>query len=197
MSPFKLTLGFTPVVLFTLVVQVAGSSWVPIAALVGFALAVGLVLHARSRGEAPKVMTLVAGAVVAAYGVIALVAHGSEHFLAGYGRALAALALAVVVFASVPVRPFTEQYAREEVSPQVAASPGFRQFHRRLSLLWAGAVLGLAVGHGLATALADQLNRPEELLLSWGLPVVLLLGALRATNRLTAEARDRTHAAAA
>lgn len=196
MSPLTLTLGFSPVVLYSLVVQFAGPAGVPVAALVSFALAVGLVLRARREGETPKTMTVVAGAVVAAFGVIGLVAHGSEHFLAGYGRALAALVLAVVVLASVLVRPFTEQYAREKVSPEVAASPGFRPFHRRLSLLWGGVVLGLAVGHGLATALADQLDRPEELVLSWGLPAVLLLGATRVTNRLTADARARTHAPA-
>jgi hypothetical protein len=191
MSPAKLVLGFVPVILYSVMVNWAGEAWVPAAAIAALVVAAGLVVQARISGKTPKMLIAASAAVFAAYAVASLLDQGSEHFLAGYGRALAALILAVVVFATLPVLPFTEQFAREMVPAHVVATPQFRELNRRLSAVWGVVVLGLAAGHAAATALSGQLGRGGELLLSWGVPAVLLLAAVRFTSRLTAGARPQ------
>jgi len=193
MSAAKLVLGFVLVVLYSVVVNWAGQDGVPAAALASFAVAAILVVRSRLHGESPKMLVLTSAVTFAAYAVISLVDRDSEQFLAGYGRALAALVIAAVVFATLPVLPFTEQFAREMVSDQVAATPQFHALNRRLSAAWGAVILGLAAGHGLATALADHLSRAGELLLAWGTPVVLPLAAVAYTGRLTAGAQPQAH----
>jgi hypothetical protein len=127
--------------------------------------------------------------VFAGYAVVALVAPSTEHFLGGYGRSVAALLLAAVIYAALPVLPFTEQFAREQVPARVAADPRFRALNRRLSAVWGAVVLGLGAGHALATALAGDVGRFVELVLAWGVPAVLLVAALRYTGRVTSAAR--------
>ena len=189
MSPAKLALGFAPVVLYSVVVRWAGQGSVPVAALIACAVAVGLLVRGRLRSESPKLLVVASAVVFAGFAVIGLAAADSRHFLAGYGRALAPLVFGAVIFLALPVLPFTEQFTREVVPAQVAASPGFRALNRRLSAVWGAVVLGLAAGHALATALADQLSRAGELLLAWGIPVALLLAAVKYTGRLTADVR--------
>jgi hypothetical protein len=196
MSPATLALGFVPVVLYSVVVHGAGQDRVPAAALVSFAVAAILIARSRLRGESPKMLVVTSAVTFAAYAVVSLVDRSTEHFLAGYGRALAALVLAVVVFATLPVLPFTEQFAREMVPDQVAARPRFHALNRRLSAVWGGVILGLAVGHGLATALADQLGRAGEVVLARGIPAVLLVAAVRYTGRLTAGTQPQAHSPA-
>jgi hypothetical protein len=187
MATTKLFLGFVPWFVYTVVVNWAGTAAVPVAAFLAFAAAVGLVVRARMRGESAKLLEVTGAVVFAAYGVVALVAPAADAFLAGYGRALAALLLAVVIFALLPVRPFTEQYAREAVPREYWGSSKFHAINRRISAAWGGVVLAMAAGHVLATLLAPQLGRPADLLFNWGVPVLLIILAARYTARVTGD----------
>jgi hypothetical protein len=191
MSPTALVLGFLPVVLYGVVVDRAGAASVPVAALAAFAVAAALVVSARLRGRSAKLLTTASAVLFAGYAATALVAPSTEHFLGDHGRSLAPLVLAAVIFATLPVLPFTEQFAREQVPAQVAADRRLRALNRRLSAVWGVVVLGLGVGHALATALAGDVGRPAELVIRWGLPAVLLVTALRYTERVTSGARSR------
>jgi hypothetical protein len=94
------------------------------------------------------------------------------------------LLLAAVIFALLPVRPFTEQYAREAVPPAHWDSPRFPAVNRRLSAAWGGVVLAMAAGHALAPVLAPEFGRPADLLLNWAAPVLLIIVAARYTGRV-------------
>ena len=65
-----------------------------------------------------KLLEAVAVPVFAAIGVWALLVSTADGALAVYGRGIASLVLAAILWASLAWRPFTEQYARESV-PQL------------------------------------------------------------------------------
>ena len=116
-----------------------------------------------------------------------------DEFVAG-GRALATLILAVVIFALLPVLPFTEQYARETVPQQYWQSPVFRSVNRRISAAWGAVIAGHAVSTALAGVLTEPAttlpSRPVDLLFNWVIPVLLTWWAWRYTARVSAQAHD-------
>ncbi len=88
------------------------------------------------------------------------------------------------MLASVPGRPFTEQYARETVSLQHRTSPVFRAVNRRISAAWGLAVLAITGLHLLAGHLtaAGTGTQTTNLLLNWAAPISLSLIAIAYTN---------------
>jgi hypothetical protein len=101
-----------------------------------------------------------------------------------YGRGGSALVLATVMLASVAIVPFTEQLAREQVDRRYWGSPVFRALNRRISLLWAGLIYVMALGHLTSGYLADHGQDPRNLLLNWAVPVALILYGLKQTDRI-------------
>lgn len=189
MSKAKLFIGFVPWIAYTVIVNWAGPASVPAAALLAFATAAALVVRSMLRGESAKILEVTGAALFACYAVVALAAPATAPFLAGYGRALSTLVLGVVIFASLPVRPFTEQFARQSVPQSAWHSPRFRAVNRRISAAWGGAVLVMGLGHVAATAFAGTIGRFGEILLNWGLPIAMILLALRYTEHVAAAAR--------
>jgi hypothetical protein len=189
MSPLVVVLGFAPWILYLVVVGLAGAPGVPLAALLALALAVGLIVTSVVQRQSPRLLAVAAAVIFACYGLASLVAPGVDPFLADYGRAVAALALAATILALLPVLPFTEQFARESVPRQYWSSPRFRALNQRVSAVWALAIGGSGIAGALAAALVDSsvAHRPLlGFLLRIGVPVVLLIGAMRYTRRATA-----------
>jgi hypothetical protein len=137
------------------------------------------------------------------FGIAAVVAPGVDGFLADYGRALAAAVLAAVILLTLPVMPFTEQYARETVPQQYWHTPEFRAINQRISAAWGGVVAAMAVSHALAGTFevpdpgVRLLHRPVDLVFNWIVPGLLVWAAARYTQRVSGAADDAPAAPAA
>lgn len=184
MSPVKIAIGFVPWLVFSLVCGFVGPHAVPEAAFAGLTLALLLVVRSKDKGQSVKLVEAAAVPTFAAIGIWALLVPATDGFLAGYGRGLATLVLAAVLWASLMVRPFTEQYARDSVPQQYWDSPRFHAVNRRISAAWAVAVTTMGVGHLVSGALEGQpaaLARPADLLLNWVVPGAITVLAVRYT----------------
>jgi hypothetical protein len=198
MSMLKVLTGFIPWIVFSLVATRAGAGGVTTAALLAFFVAVAFLVRSMVRGRSLKLLEVTAAIVFAVYGIAGALDPATDAFLSQYGRSLATFILAVVIFALLPVLPFTEQYARETVPQQFWHSPVFRSVNRRISAAWGGVIAVMAVGHALAGLVAEPGTtlpiRPVDLVLNWGVPALLSWWAVRYTVRVSADAH---HAAAA
>jgi hypothetical protein len=201
MSMRKILTGFVPWAVFSLVAARAGAGAVTTAALLAFLVAVVLLVRSMRRGESPKLLEVTGAVVFAVFGGVGALAPNADAFLAHYGRALATLILAVIIFALLPVLPFTEQYARETVPEQYWHSPTFRSINRRISAAWGAVIAVMAVGHTLAALITETgpavPNRPVDLLFNWVVPALLAWWAVHYTARVTASADAPTPATAA
>ena len=194
MNFLKILVGLVPWAVFSLVATREGPGGVTTAAVLAFLVAAAFLVGAMVRGRSPKLLEVTAAVVFAAYGVVGADNPAADAFLAEYGRALATLVLAVVIFALLPVLPFTEQYARETVPEQYWHSPVFRSINRRISAAWGAVIAAMAVSHTLATVLPESTTtlptRPVDLLFNWVVPVLLSWWAYRYTARVSGGAHD-------
>jgi len=104
-----------------------------------------------------------------------------------------------VLWASVALRPFTEQYARESVPQQYWDSPRFHAVNCRISAVWAVAVTVIGIGHLVSGALTDYPTSvviPADVLLNWVVPFGLIWLTVRYTIH-TAHAAHPTSTAQA
>jgi hypothetical protein len=192
MSMKQVLVGFVPWIVFTLVATRIGPGAVGAACALAFLVAVGLVARSVSRGQSPKVLEVVGAVVFLGLGLVSLVYPSADAFLSGYGRALAAAVLAVVIFLLLPVMPFTEQYARESVPREYWHTPEFRSINRRISAAWGGVVAAMAVSHAVAGTFETSnpagrlLHHPVDLLFNWVVPGLLVWAAARYTQRVSA-----------
>lgn len=197
MSVKQILLGFLPWIAFSAVSTRVGPGAVGMAALLALALAAVFVVRSVARGQSPKLLEVTAVVMFAVTSAWALIDPTSDEVLAFYGRGGAALVLAVVLAASLAIRPFTEQYARETVPREYWDSPRFHSVNRRISTAWAAAVAVMAVGHLVAGALTANgaeptgylVSRPADLILNWLVPGLLIVVTVRYTNRVAGEHR--------
>lgn len=192
----KVLSGFVPWVVFTLVASRTGPGGVTTAALLAFFVAAAFVVRSVVRGGSPKLLEVTGALVFAAFTVVGGFNPAVDPFLTTYGRALAALVLAVVIFVLLPVLPFTEQYARESVPERYWHTPEFRSINRRISAAWGGVVAAMAVSHTLAGLIevpdpgTRLLHRPVDLVFNWVVPGLLVWAAARYTQRVSGAATD-------
>jgi hypothetical protein len=191
MSMTKVLVGFVPWIVFSLVATRAGPGAVAAAAGLAFLVAVGLIVRSITGGTSPKVLEASGAVVFLGLAVLAGVSPGLDPVLANYGRAIAAAVLAVVIFVSLPVMPFTEQYARETVPRQYWHTAEFRSINRRISAVWGGVVAVMALGHAVAGAIevpdpgVGLVHRPVDLFFNWIVPGLLVWWAARYTQRVS------------
>jgi hypothetical protein len=197
MTMSKVLVGFVPWSVFSLFVARVGPGAVAAACVLALLVAAGLVMRSLCSGESPKLLEIVAVVVFFGLAVVAFTVPTTDGFLAGYGRALAAAILAVVILGLAPVLPFTEQYARESVPREYWHTPAFRSVNRRLSTTWGGVVAAMAVSHTAAGFLelpdpgVGILHRPIDLLFNWIVPALLVWAAVHYTQRVSDAAGSR------
>lgn len=189
----QMILGLVPWILFAILTQRLGDNQVAFAALISAVAAVGIAYYQRSGGikiiEAAAVVTFVAVAVIGFVG-----GESVDDFLADFARGGTTLILAVVMLVSAVTVPFTEQYARESVDREFWDTPRFHATNRKISLFWGGTLLIMGIGHLVAGAVQPQSDpgegaRSVDLLLNWVVPIVLLVLAVKFTQRTAAAAR--------
>lgn len=194
MSFTKVLIGFVPWIVFSLVATRLGPNAVGVACVLAALVAGALIARSLMRGESAKLLEVTGAVVFVALAVVAAAAPGADAFLASYGRALAAAILAVVIFALLPVMPFTEQYARESVPRVYWHTREFRAVNRRISAIWGTVVAVMAVGHAIAGTFevpdpgVGPLHRPVDLVFNWLIPGALVWWAAERTRQISARA---------
>lgn len=97
---------------------------------------------------------------------------------------------------TLPVMPFTEQYARESVARAYWHTPQFRSINRRISAAWGGVVAAMAVSHVVAGTFEAPdpgtrlLHRPVDLVFNWIIPALLVWAAARYTQSVSGASDD-------
>lgn len=199
MNPISMLLGLAPWFVFSLTAERVGDDHVTYAAFAACALAFVITAVSAFRGHGWKVLDVAGVVLFGLIGVVGLLgSHQVDEVLMFFGRGGSAFILAAVMAISAYTVPFTEQYAKETVDPALWHSPIFREKNRRISLMWAAVVFGMACAHVLAGVLAANAapgTNPGNILLNWVAPIVLTIIAIKQTRKM-AEAPARTTPAA-
>ncbi|MBV2356558.1 hypothetical protein KUM39_19620 [Streptomyces sp. J2-1] len=168
-------LSFVPWIVFGVVASPSTWKYAALAALIASVVLSGRDI-ARGRVRVLDVTAIVFFAVVTA---LALTLDRADLlWLETYAQVISSGLVAVVALGSLAVDPFTAQYARQEVPREMWHSPVFVHVNRVLTLVWGVAFVLIALSTWLAVrvpSLDDWLN--------WVVPVALLVGAVKFTER--------------
>jgi len=193
MKAKNLVLAFSPLIVFTLSGRLLGAPMIGWAALVSAGLA--LVILVAGLRDGIKLVTAVSMIVFGALAALALLGgSGGAGIVAQFGSGICALLLGLAMLVSTVTVPFTVSYARASVPREHWESPTFKAVNARLSLVWAGVVIGIGLSRlaygGLIVATGEQAGPVLRLGLGWGVPIALVLVGLRSTKRLTGDGRS-------
>jgi uncharacterized membrane protein len=176
-------LGFVPWVLFAVLCRRDSLQAAVVVGLVG-ALAVGApgVLAGR-----PKLLELGTVAFFAVFVVVVFaVDPGADDFLNRYGRAIATAGLALIAGVSLLLgKPFTEQYAKEQVDPSLWGSERFGALNRHFTAAWALVFALMACSHIVAGAIDTH---RAETIFNWVIPIALIVIVVKYMARARGEA---------
>src|SRR5918994_3391445 len=171
-------------------------------ALLATAMAAVAVLRDRRR-HGPQILdlgSLVLFAVIAVTGFVG--GPGVDRWLFEWGRPLVGVVLGLFLLLTVPVLPFTAEYARQTTPREYWDSPTFKKINRVLSAAWAVAIAAMGAASVLTTALGVDATDTSgshllELLLDWVVPVVVICAMVRFTatypDRVTGAAPGAPH----
>jgi hypothetical protein len=186
LTPLGFLTGFLPWIVFSVVAHRLAANGVAWSALVAVTLSAIAVVRDRRR-HGPQILDI--GSLVL-FGVIALVGFvGTEavdRWLYDWGRPLVGVVLGLYLLLTVPVLPFTAEYARQTTPREYWGSPTFMKINRVLSAAWAAAILLLGAVSLLVTALDARADGTDsshllDLLLNWVLPIAVLWAMVRFT----------------
>lgn len=184
MGDFKFVLGFLPWIVFTVVSQRLAANGVAWSATIAVAMTVVALVPAWKR-NGPKILNLGSLVLFAVIAIVGFVGGPDvDLWLYDWGPSLVAIVLGLYVLATVPVLPFTAEYARQSVARQYWESPTFKRINRVLSAAWGVAILIIGCASAIATAVAA---RPTdfsdaallELVLNWVVPIAVIAGMIR------------------
>jgi hypothetical protein len=187
MNKLSFLLGFLPWIAFSFVANRMAADAVAWSALLAVAMTlVALALATRSHG--PVTLNVVS---LVLFGVIAVVGFAGgadvDDWLYTWGRPLVGVLLGGYVLATAPVRPFTEEYARQTTPRELWSSPTFRSINRVISAAWGAGlvVIGLA---GVLVTLLDEHPTGRgsahlvDLALNWVVPIAVIWGLVSFTS---------------
>jgi hypothetical protein len=161
------------------------------------ALGVALLVVALSwiRGASPKLLEFVDIAFFAGLTVLAAVA-GDElrDVLEKWAGEISAGSLTLIVLGTIAARrPFTMQYARDSVAPELWESGPFIHTNYVLSWVWCGAFALTAIGGAAGVLLLDQ---PNNFWTCWTIQAGAMIFALRFVGWYPEVVRSRARRAA-
>jgi hypothetical protein len=201
----KMFISLIPWVLFTIIAGRAGADFVGWAALVAGLLTLGIAIKGvsdRTADGSRSTLKVIDAAGIVTFAVMTVLAftgsHGVREHIVDYGRGACALVLAIVMLGSLLVVPFTEQYAREQVPRAYWHSPVFKSLNRHISAAFGIAVLVMAAGHFVSGWLESRgdLTSILNLILNWAIPILVILRAIKYTDRVTDDGATHEQAAA-
>lgn len=180
-------LAFAPFIVFAVLDRLVG----PTGGLVAGAL-VSAALLARdwvTPGRAPKILEI---GTVLLFGGLALYAAlgGPTWSIIGVRLCVDAGLLVIVLVSMVARRPFTLQYAREQVAPEFWDSPGFVRTNYAITAVWALAFAVMVIADFVLLFVPELPSRVGIVATT----VVALVGAIKFTGWYPERARGRTAA---
>ncbi len=181
--------GFAPFIAFALVERTVG----PAEGLFAGAIVSALILlrDLMARGHAPKVLDIGSTVLFGALAAYAPVSHAQWSLLGV--RLSVDLGLLLIVLLSIALRrPFTLQYARERVSPDIWHSPSFIRTNYIITWVWVAAFLAMVVADAIMLYLPEIPHQVGILT-----TVVALVGAIKFTAAYPAHVRRAMKRAAA
>jgi hypothetical protein len=174
-------LGFTPFIVFALLTGLSVSLAIWVAFAIAFALAI------RDFASSKTIRVLDGGGMVL-FGALALVAGFIAPDLSMQAmRFIIDAGLLLIALASLAIRnPFTLQYARDQVAPELWTDPAFIRANYVITAVWALAFAAMAAADAVATFTR---HFPLSLDIAAGLGVLAI--AILFTARYPAFARIR------
>ncbi|MFJ3229716.1 hypothetical protein [Streptomyces sp. NPDC086787] len=182
-------LSFAPWIIFGVVASPSTWKYAALAALVAAILLSGRdILRGRL-----YVLDMVGIVFFAVISVLALALDRSELlWLETYAQVISNAVIAVVALGSLLADPFTAQYARERTPRHLWDSPVFKHINQVLTAAW-GAVFALMA---VSTWLAIRVPSLDDWF-NWVIPVVLLVGVIKFTERYPESYKESYKARAA
>ncbi len=175
-------LSFSPFIVFALLTRATSSQ---LALFAGAAIALALVLREIIRGNSIKVLEAGTAVLFGALGIYLSLSPAAWSIL-GVRLAVDAGLLAIVLI-SIAIRlPFTLQYAREQVSPEIAARPIFLAINTTITWAWAVAFAMLVIADVIMLYVPGV-----PLWVGIALTVGALYGAIRFTRWYPEQMRTR------
>ena len=97
-----------------------------------------------------------------------------------------------LVVVTLPFRPFTEDYAREQTPPEMWHTPEFRRTNQVITLVWGGVFVGTAICGAIAASSPSSSDWTN-----WILPIALIVVGFQFTARYPEVVRERVRREAA
>jgi hypothetical protein len=176
---FGFVLGFLPWIVFSIVAQRLAADGVAWSALIAVVMTlVALVVAQRRHG--PKILNLASLVLFGAIAVAGFVGGPDvDQWLYDWGRPLVGVVLGLFVLATVPVLPFTAEYARQSTPREYWDSPTFTKINRVLSAVWGVALIVMGLAAVVVSALDQQADGTGsshllDLLLNWVVPIAVI-----------------------
>lgn len=179
MRRLSFVLGFLPWIVFTIVAQRLDANGVAWSALIAIVMTVVALANSR-RKHGPMMLNLGSLVLFLVMAVVGFTGGPAvDQWLYQWGRPLVGVLLGLFVLVTVPIMPFTEEYARQTVPRQYWGSPTFRTVNRTLSAAWGAAILVIGVSSVVVAALDAQAdgtdtNHVLDLLLNWAVPIAVI-----------------------
>jgi hypothetical protein len=184
MSPIAVIIGFVPLELFAFL-----NGPLPVAAAAAVGAVTSLVIALATAHRGTPTLSVVQVISLGAISAIAFAGGtATRHFLAAYGGSLSSMALGGYMLLTAPFAPFTAAIARAGVPRDAWASPRFLDTNRRISAVWGVAVFVPGLILLTVTALGSTTSELHSPLLRWGPAVVLIIFAVRYTERTVTQA---------
>lgn len=173
--------GFAPWIVYAVIAKPSTWEWAALAAL-----AAALILAVPAvRGGAPRLLDVGAIGFFAAIAALGLLLDRADlAWLERYSQSLSSAVLALILFATLPFMPFTEQYARETVPREVWSSALFKHTQVVLTAVW-GAIFTVTA---LVCGYAETIGTANDLL-NWVIPVALVVGGFKFNQRYVERVR--------
>ncbi len=146
-------------------------------------VSIGLILRETSQGRSAKILeigTCILFSCLAIYGFLS----NADWPVVGVKLAVDIGLLAIILFSLAIGRPFTIQYARETVPPDLWDSPQFIRTNRVITLVWIAAFAAIIVADLILLYLPDVPHKVS---------VLLTIGALYGAFKFTMAYPDRAN----
>jgi hypothetical protein len=171
-SPF---VSFVPWIIFWVVAD-SPSTWEYGA--IGAAVAAIILAVPDGKRHRLKILDIITIVFFVGFAIVgAVVGARNGDVIDTYSNTISSGVLGLTALVSIAFVPFTEQYARESVPPEVSRLPAFRRVNRVLTLVWALAFLISAVLGYIAVIMPSTSDWTN-----WILPIALIGGAFRFTR---------------